>query len=302
MTSGPVRLYYCDHYDFPLPEGHKFPLAKYRMVRERLGRDGRFELQEAPLATEQDLARVHTREYVESFVEGRLDAGTLRQIGFPWSLELVKRTLASTGGTLAATQEAVRTGQWCGSVAGGTHHAFRAAGAGFCVFNDLAVATEWARQCAGIERVAIIDLDVHQGDGTARIFEADESVFTVSLHGAHNFPLRKAHSRLDIAFADGAGAREYLPALEKALEAVWGFEPQLVLFQSGVDVLAGDRLGRLSLTLQDLAARDRLVLGGAYKRKIPVVITMGGGYSDPIELTVAAHAQTYIIAAGIFRR
>jgi acetoin utilization deacetylase AcuC-like enzyme len=295
-----LTLYFCDHYHFPLPEGHKFPLAKYRLVRERLSRDGRFELQEAPLATEHDLVRVHARDYIRAFLDGTLETAMMRRIGLPWSQQLVTRTLASAGGTLAAARMALRTGRCCGTLAGGTHHAFREEGSGFCVFNDLAVATEWARCSAGVQRVAIVDLDVHQGDGTARIFEDDDGVFTLSLHGAHNFPLRKQRSRLDIEFADGAGAGDYLPRLKTALDELWRFEPQLVLFQSGVDTLAGDRLGRLALTLADLAARDRLVLGGAHRREIPLVITMGGGYSDPIELTAAAHAQTFTLAAEIF--
>jgi len=301
MSNGRLPLFFCDHYPLPLPEGHKFPVAKYRMVRELLRGDERFELQEAPLATEQDLRRVHTEAYVRGFIDGTLDRGVVRRIGFPWSDGLVKRTLASAGGTLAATRKALETG-FGGTLAGGTHHAFRDEGSGFCVFNDLAVAAEWARQCGGVKRIAIVDLDVHQGDGTASTFANDEGVFTLSLHGARNFPFRKQRSRLDVEFADGAQGEQYFPALNDALEQVWRFGPELILYQSGVDGLATDRLGRLSLTLGDLESRDQIVFGGALRRGIPIAVTMGGGYSEPVELTAEAHAQTFRTAAGVFTK
>ena len=293
-----LTLFFCDHHQLPLPAGHKFPLAKYRMVRELVQGDQRFHLQEAPMVTETDLRRVHTEEYVSGFLNGTLDRSVIRRIGFPWSEGLVERTLASAGGTLAAARTALETG-FAGTLAGGTHHAFRNEGSGFCVFNDLAIATEWARQCRGLQRIAIVDLDVHQGDGTATIFEDDPGVFTLSLHGARNFPLRKARSRLDVEFDDAATGRQYLSTLTQALVKVWEFEPQLILFQSGVDGLASDRLGRLALSLQDLASRDRIVLSGARDRGIPIAVTMGGGYSEPIERTAEAHAQTFFTAADI---
>ncbi len=301
MSSGRLPLFFCDHHDLPLPPGHKFPLAKYSMVRNLLKCDDRFQFHDAPLVTEQDLLRVHTESYIRGFLAGTVERSVLRRIGFPWSEGLVKRTLASTGATLAATQTALETG-FSGTLAGGTHHAFRNEGAGFCVFNDLAVGAEWARQCHGLTRIAIVDLDVHQGDGTASIFEDDPAIFTLSLHGARNFPFRKQRSRLDVDFADAAGAEQYLPALNHALTRIWDFNPQLVLFQAGVDALASDRLGRLSLTLEDLAARDRLVFIGAAQRNIPIAVTMGGGYSDPIELTAQAHAQTFCLAASVFSK
>ena len=223
----------------------------------------------------------------------------LRRIGFPWSQGLVRRTLASAGCTLLAAKTALRTG-CAGSVAGGTHHAFRDAGAGYCVFNDLAIAAEWSRQCAGLTRIAVVDLDVHQGDGTARIFEGDHGVFTLSLHCARNFPFRKQNSSLDIELPEGADGVQYLSALQTGLAHVGRFAPQLILFQAGVDVLRTDRLGRLALTLDDLAVRDGMVFDAARSRNIPVVITMGGGYSEPIQWTVAAHTQTYRLAAAAF--
>jgi acetoin utilization deacetylase AcuC-like enzyme len=299
MSSARLRLFFCDHHPLPLPPGHKFPIAKYRMVRDLLRHDERFQLEPAPLATEDDLRRVHTETYIQGFLQGTLDPAIVRRIGFPWSEGLVKRTLASAGGTLAATRAALDKG-FAGTVAGGTHHAFRNEGAGFCVFNDLAVAAEWARQCRRLTRIAIIDLDVHQGDGTASIFQGDDGIFTLSLHGARNFPFRKQRSCLDVEFADGTEAGQYLPALQEALTAIWEFKPQLILFQSGVDGLASDRLGRLSLTIDDLALRDEVVFGEAARRAIPIVVTMGGGYSDPVELTAQAHAQTFRTAATIF--
>ncbi len=295
----PLPLFYCDHHHFPLPPGHKFPLTKYRLIRERLEPDTRFSLQSSSFASREALLRVHAEEYVDGFLAGTLPPQLMRRIGFPWSPELVGRTLASAGATLLATSAALDCG-FGGTLAGGTHHAFRDEGAGFCVFNDLAVAIAAARSERGVVRAAVIDLDVHQGDGTAVIFEADPNVFTLSLHGAHNFPLRKQHSVLDVELPDGTSDEAYLLALRAALDRVWDFRPELVLFQSGVDALAADRLGRLSLSQDGLAQRDTVVMEQARNLSIPLVVTLGGGYSDPIEQTVAAHAQTFLKAAEVY--
>jgi acetoin utilization deacetylase AcuC-like enzyme len=295
----PLNLFFTDQHDFPLPAAHKFPLRKYRMVREAIEREGRFALTPAPFAIDEDLLRVHDPGYVSGFRLGTLAPAVMRRIGFPWSQGLVARTLASVGGTLAATAQALQTG-FGGTLAGGTHHAFRSEGAGFCVFNDLAVAAEWARRVAGVSRVVILDLDVHQGDGTAAIFQQDPDVFTISLHGAQNFPFRKQRSRLDVEFPDGTRGPEYLEALARAMEAALEFGPGLVLFQSGVDTLCADRLGRLALTPADLASRDKLVFSSVLSRSISVVVTLGGGYGEPIEESVEAHAQTFRIAADVF--
>ncbi len=224
----------------------------------------------------------------------------MRRIGFPWSPELVARTLASTGATLLATRAALENG-FGGNLAGGTHHAFRNEGAGFCVFNDFAVSLEWARSERAIQRAAVIDLDVHQGDGTAAIFANDPGVFTLSLHGARNFPFRKQQSTLDVELEDFIEDQKYLAALEPALEQVWQFQPELIFFQAGVDTLNTDRLGRLRLTRGGLKARDQRVFYGAKRLDIPVVVTIGGGYSDPIEETVEANAQTFRTAAEILQ-
>jgi acetoin utilization deacetylase AcuC-like enzyme len=295
----PLSLFYCDQYHFPLPPGHKFPLAKYRMLRDELSDDGRFRLQPASLADYDAVLRVHGTDYVRGFLDGSLDPLVMRRIGFPWSRELVDRTLASVGSTLLAMRTALKFG-FGGTLAGGTHHAYKNEGSGFCVFNDLAIAIAAARAEANVERAAIIDLDVHQGDGTASLLGGDAGIFTLSLHGERNFPFRKQRSTLDVPLPDGTGDEEYLLALQNALRRVWDFGPQLVLFQSGVDGLATDRLGRLALTRAGLARRDALVIGETCKAGLPLVITLGGGYSDPIEDTVAAHAQTFRTAAKIY--
>lgn len=301
------RLYYCDHHEIPLPPEHRFPARKYRLLRDLLSlttaaQPGAFEFCEAPEADMELIAAVHDAAYVDAFLGGTLDAAAVRRIGFPWSPGLVRRTLASVGGTLAATAEALQTG-WGGALAGGTHHAFPGYGSGFCVFNDFAVATGWLRrECAGAKpRVAIVDLDVHQGDGTAAFFEGDPEVLTLSLHGANNFPFRKQRSKIDVTFEDGAGDAEYLAALAPALDKVAAFGPDFVFYQSGVDGLAEDQLGRLALTREGLGQRDRMVFETIRRLGVPVVVTLGGGYAAPIERTVEAHAQTFrlALAAGL---
>jgi acetoin utilization deacetylase AcuC-like enzyme len=294
-----LSVFYCDHYHFPLPPGHKFPLAKYRMLREELSCDGRFHLQPASLAERDAILRVHSADYVNGFLDGSLDPLVMRRIGFPWSRELVNRTLGSVGSTLLATEAALQSG-FGGTLAGGTHHAYKNEGSGFCVFNDLAIAIASARTEGGVTRAAVIDLDVHQGDGTASIFEGDTGVFTLSLHGERNFPFRKQSSTLDVPLPDGTGDEEYLLTLQNALGRIWEFDPQIVFFQSGVDGLATDRLGRLALTRAGLAKRDEIVIGQACRASLPLVITLGGGYSDPIQETVQAHAQTFRMAASVY--
>jgi acetoin utilization deacetylase AcuC-like enzyme len=261
-------------------------------------------LEPAPAADPNVIRLAHDPEYVSAFLSGTLPAAAMRRIGFPWSEGLVRRTLASVGGTLAATEDALTSG-FGGTLAGGTHHAFRAEGSGFCVFNDVAIAIHQLRSTrlrsrSAVRRVAVIDLDVHQGDGTAHFFEDDPEVLTLSLHGAHNFPFRKQRSRIDVELADKTGDDAYLNALDAALARVWEFQPGIAFYLSGVDALASDVLGRLALTQEGLKARDRSVIGGAHARGIPLVVTLGGGYSNPIELTAEAHANTFRIAAEIF--
>lgn len=299
LLTEPLRLFYCDQYPFPLPEGHKFPLAKYRLLREELTGDPRFTLQSATLATERDALRVHSKEYVLKFLDGSVETSVIRRIGFPWSPELVKRTMASLGSTLCAARTALKHG-FGGTLAGGTHHAYRNEGAGFCVVNDLAVAVETVRAESGVAKFAIVDLDVHQGDGTASIFAGDNSVFTLSLHGDRNFPFRKQTSTLDIPLPDGIGDEEYLAALAPGIEAVFRFRPEVLFFQAGVDGLHTDKLGRLALTSSGLAKRDRKVGELALSLGVPLVVTIGGGYSERIGDTVAAHAQTFRTMAELY--
>ena len=293
------RLFYCDQHVFPLPAGHKFPVAKYALIRSLLEAGGAWTLEPAPAAAPETIALAHDEAYVRTFLDGSLDARIMRRIGFPWSPALVRRTLASVGGTLAAARDAAACG-FGGNLAGGTHHAFRAEGAGFCVFNDLAVAALWLRREGIAARAAIVDLDVHQGDGTASIFENDDDVLTVSLHGRHNFPFRKQRSRIDVDLADGTGDEEYLRALTAVLPRVTDFRPGVVFYQSGVDALAGDRLGRLALTHEGMRERDRRLLQACREARLPVVVTLGGGYADPIARTAEAHANTFRVAAEVF--
>jgi acetoin utilization deacetylase AcuC-like enzyme len=294
-----LHLFYSDLYTIELPPGHKFPMHKYRALREALSGDPRLEFEPSPLASREAIELAHDPGYVQRFLEGRLTRGEIRRIGFPWSEALVQRTLASAGGTLAATKRAWSDG-CSGALAGGTHHAFYAEGSGYCVFNDIAIGILWLREAGLIERAAVIDLDVHQGDGTAAIFADDPEVFTLSIHGEKNFPFRKQNSRRDVGLCDETGDEDYLVTLQRELPALFEFDPQVIYFQAGVDGLSTDRLGRLSLTHAGLMERDRIVLTACKSRGTPVVITIGGGYSDPIAPTIQAHANTFRTAAALF--
>jgi acetoin utilization deacetylase AcuC-like enzyme len=274
-------------------------MEKYRLLRERVAADGFWKLEPATPASIETVALAHDPDYVSQFVNGTLPASAIRRIGFPWSQGLVMRTLASAGGTLAAARDAMDTG-FGGTLAGGTHHAFRAEGSGFCVFNDVAIAIYSLRAEGRAKKVAVVDLDVHQGDGTAHFFEHDPDVLTISLHGANNFPFRKQRSKIDIELPDGTGDAEYLQALDSVLPRVFEFAPEVVFYLSGVDPLASDVLGRLALTPEGLKARDRRVIAQCFGEKLPLVVTLGGGYSKPIELTAEAHANTFRVAAEIY--
>ena len=291
-------LFYTDQYTIPLPEGHRFPIQKYRMLRELLAADGRFHFQAAPLADREVIELSHDRDYVEAFLSGTLEPQAIRRIGFPWSEGLVKRTLASVGGTLAATKEALAN-RWGGNLAGGTHHAFRGEGSGFCVFNDIAVAIQWLRSTGQIRRVAVIDLDVHQGDGTAQIFQNEPEVLTLSVHCEVNFPFRKQQSKIDVPLPEALEDKEYLSVLDEVLPRAFEFKPEIIFYQSGVDVLASDALGKLNLSPEGVKARDEKVMAAVKDAGLPLVITIGGGYSKPIELTAQAHATTFKVALDI---
>jgi len=292
-------LFYTDHYELPLPPGHKFPMRKYRMVRELLAATTDFRFEPAPLADPNVIKLAHAPEYVDAFLNGALSPAAIRRIGFPYSEPMVRRTLASVGSTLEATKRALEHG-WGATLAGGTHHAYRDEGSGFCVFNDIAVAIEWLFSTQRIRRAAVLDLDVHQGDGTAAIFAGRSDVLTVSMHSASNFPFRKQASSIDVELPDHTGDLEYLHQLDELLPQVLAFTPDIVFYQAGVDPLVSDTLGKLDLTHAGLMERDLRVIGTIREENIPVVITQGGGYAQPIEDTVEAHANTFRAAAEIF--
>ena len=293
------RIFSTDRYQITLPEGHKFPVSKYGILRDLIEKEGLFQLEQAAPADADIVALAHEPAYVAGFMEGSLPPSAIRRIGLPWSQVLVQRAFASVGGTISASLQALEHG-WGATLGGGTHHAFRSEGAGFCVFNDIAVAIQFLRQRGLIRRAAVIDLDVHQGDGTAEIFKDDPDVFTLSMHGEGNFPFRKKQSRLDVPLPDGVEDEEYLRRLDEVLPAAFGSRPDIVFYQSGVDPLASDSLGRLSLTPQGLIERDRMVFSTARRFGAPFVLTSGGGYSRPIELSAHAHASTYRTAWHMF--
>lgn len=283
-------------------------MAKYGLLRERLARElPQVALQEAPRASDGELALVHAPAYIASLEQGTISPAAMREIGFPWSAAMVERSRRSAGATIAATRMALHEGV-AANLAGGTHHAYGEKGGGFCVFNDAAVAArliqaEWGRQQRHALHVAIIDLDVHQGNGTAHIFQQDDSVFTLSLHGERNFPFRKENSDLDVALPDGCGDEPYLQALETALEELQHrFEPGLVIYLAGADPFEGDRLGRLNLSYDGLEARDRRVFDWCWQRRIPLAFAMAGGYGVKIDETVRVQLNTYRVALDYWQR
>jgi acetoin utilization deacetylase AcuC-like enzyme len=253
-----------------------------------------------PGVTDAEIRRVHCPAYLDRVATGTLSAAEQKAIGFPWSERMVERSRRSSGATLAAAREALTRG-WAANLAGGTHHAFRDRGEGFCVFNDAAIAARALQAQAGLTRIAVIDCDVHQGNGTAAIFAGDDSVFTFSIHGARNFPFAKESSDLDVELADGTGDDEYLWHLERALdETLERSRPQLAFYLAGADPYEGDRLGRLKLTKAGLARRDEMVLATLASRRIPVAIAMAGGYARDIEDSVEIHANTIQTARSIW--
>lgn len=292
-----MDAFYADHFVLPLPEGHRFPMSKYRLLRDGVAAAPGLRLCEAPAATDTQLLLAHDPVYVQKVLNGTLEPKEQREIGFPWTPEMVERSRRSVGATIAACQSALRDGISV-NLAGGTHHAYRDKGSGFCVFNDAAVAARvMQRQSASDLAVAIIDLDVHQGNGTASIFKNDPTVFTLSLHGDKNFPFRKEPSDLDVPLADGVSDEAYLEALVDALAQLDKlFEPQLLIYLAGADPHEGDRLGRLKLTNAGMLARDRIVFEHARRLNIPIALSMAGGYGVDIETTVAVHRQTVIEA------
>jgi acetoin utilization deacetylase AcuC-like enzyme len=274
-------------------------MAKYRMLREAAAAQlPSLQFHQAPTTTDGVLALAHHPQYIHRVASGALSADEQRAIGFPWTPEMVERSRRSAGATIAACRAAFDEGVAV-NLAGGTHHAHADRGEGFCVFNDAAIAARLMQAERRASRVAIVDLDVHQGNGTASILAKDESVFTLSLHGESNYPFDKAVSDLDVALPDGTGDAEYLAALDRALDILFTrFDPQLIIYLAGADPHEGDRLGRLHLSREGLALRDTRVLDAAAARGLPVAIAMAGGYGRNIEDTVAIHLQTICIAAS----
>jgi acetoin utilization deacetylase AcuC-like enzyme len=278
-------------------------MPKYRLLRERLVAEGVLaarELEQSGLIDRASLLLAHTPEYLDAVFSGSLSQAAQRSLGFSWSEALVARSRASVFGTVAAARAALRDGM-AGNLAGGTHHAYADRGTGFCVFNDVAVAARTLQREGLIDRALVVDLDVHQGDGTASIFAGDESVFTFSMHGAKNFPFRKQRSSLDVDLADGCEDSEYIDLLERHLpEVIDRARPDILFFQAGVDPLEHDLLGRLKVSQHGLRLRDRIVATAAHDRGIPLVLTLGGGYARPIALSVDAHLGTWREARSVF--
>ena len=288
-------------------------MAKYALLRERVLQElPAVTLAQAPAASDGELALAHTPDYIDAIATGTLSAPLQREIGFPWSLAMVERARRSVGATVAAARVALGGAGLAANMAGGTHHAYAHKGGGFCVFNDVAVAArlmqaEWARASHHRKsqplQVAIIDLDVHQGNGTASIFLGDESVFTLSLHGEKNFPFRKEASCIDVELPDACSDAPYLQALEQALDELdRRFKPGLVLYLAGADPFEGDRLGRLKLSYDGLEARDRRVFDWARQKRTPLAFCMAGGYGIKIEETVQVQVNTYRVAVEYWRR
>jgi acetoin utilization deacetylase AcuC-like enzyme len=298
-----LPLVYNPDYVTPLPEGHRFPMPKFGKVYETLIRDGVATLDQfhfAEMADRNLLTLAHSPAYVDAYVTGSIDPKLMRRIGFPWSLQLVKRTCTALGGTLLATQLAMEHGLAC-NTAGGTHHAYPDFGSGFCIFNDMAVAARYAQAAGLAERILIIDLDVHQGDGSAFIFQDDPSVFTFSIHCEKNFPFRKQRSTLDVPLTAGVEDEEYLAVLGRYLPTILDdFAPDLVFYDGGVDPHWEDVLGKLSLTDAGLYARDLYVFTQCAGRDLPTVAVIGGGYQADVERLGRRHTLIHRAASTIF--
>lgn len=292
-----MKIFYHDQFVLPLPEGHRFPMSKYALLRQRVMEAGLVapaDLQTAEPASDEQLERAHDREYIRRMQAGEMTAQEMRRIGFPWSAAMVERARRSVGSTIAASRAAISEGYGI-NLAGGTHHAGRDFGQGYCVFNDAAVAARAMQAEGRVERVVILDCDVHQGNGTAAIFANDPTVFTFSIHGAKNFPFHKERSDLDIDLADDADDAIYLDALEKGLrQAIESAGADLAIYLAGADPYADDRLGRLSLSKRGLAERDQMVLDYCGTAGLPLVVTMAGGYGRRVEDTVDIHYQTVV--------
>ena len=299
-----MKAFYATQFVLPLPPGHRFPMGKYQRLRDRLAQEcPGLVLDQAEPTADADLALAHAPAYIDAVTRGTLTLRAQREIGFPWSEAMAERARRSVGASVPAARLAHRPGV-AANLAGGTHHASADAGSGYCVFNDIAVAARVLqreqmaeRQLTRPPRVAVIDLDVHQGNGTASIFAGDDSVFTLSIHGEKNFPFRKVAGDLDVGLPDGTGDAAYLDALDLALvELDSRFRPDAVFYLAGADPHEGDRLGRLKLTYDGLIARDLRVFDWAWRRRLPLALSMGGGYGHDIGTTVQVQINTFGVA------
>lgn len=296
-----MQAFYSDIFVLPLPEGHRFPMAKYAMLRHGVLAAGVLTPQDLhlpPPATDAELTRAHDPLYVQRVLTGALSEKELRRLGFPWSATLAQRSRQTVGGTIAACRAALAEGVAV-NLAGGTHHAHRDFGQGFCVFNDAVVAARAMQAEQRAQTVLIIDLDVHQGNGTAALTAGDPTIFTFSMHGAKNFPFHKEHSDLDIALDDATGDEQYLAALRWGLSRLPWTEADLVIYLAGADPYVGDTLGRLALSKEGLARRDEMVFTTCAAAGVPVAVAMAGGYARSVADTVAIHLQTVRLAAAL---
>ena len=296
-----MDAYYCHHFALPLPEGHSFPMAKYRLLHERVLANAeawKIRLLEPPPASDADLLRVHCPAYVSRMVSGTATPKEMRRIGFPWSALMVERSRRSSGGTIMALRSALAGDGIAVNLAGGTHHAAFDRGGGYCVFNDSVVAARHMQHYGLARRLLVIDLDVHQGNGTAELCAGDDSIHTFSMHGAKNYPAIKPASNLDVALPSGTGDADYLDALARQLPlAIDAARADAVIYLAGADPYLGDRLGLLALTKAGLAERDRQVFQACRKHGLPVAVTMAGGYASRVEDIVDIHARTVFLAA-----
>jgi acetoin utilization deacetylase AcuC-like enzyme len=297
-----MRVFYTPRYYADIGEGHVFPIRKFELARDRLLAEGTLrasDVVEPREASVEDVLLVHTEDYLTRLRAGALDARELRRLGLPWSKALVRRSFLATAGTLGAARAAL-VGGAASNLAGGTHHAFPDRGEGFCVLNDVAIAIRALGRDRSARRVAVVDLDVHQGNGTAAIFEGDPEVFTFSMHGAKNYPLFKQRSSLDVELPDGTSDGEYLDSLARHLPRAFEHAPDLVFYLGGADPYAGDKLGRLSLSIEGLRRRDELVLNECRARGVPVATVMSGGYAADINDTVEIHCNTIRAVKSVF--
>ena len=300
-----MKVFYSDHFVLPLPEGHRFPMVKYSMLRERVGASGictNDEMRVPEPVSDAEILRAHEEGYLRRVAHGELSKKEMRRIGFPWSERMVERSRRASGGTIGACLAAIEDGA-AANLAGGTHHAFAGKGEGYCVFNDSAIAARAVQAMGLVERVVIIDTDVHQGNGTAAILRGDRSVFTFSIHGASNFPFNKEESDLDVPLPDGADDGAFLDALGEGLErALDASKAELAIYLAGADPFEDDRLGRLSVSKAGLAERDRMVFESCRELGIPVAVTMAGGYARNVEDTVEIHLRSVERAASFVNR